>query len=324
MYIIYTCGGLIMKVFISWSGEISKKVAEILKKNIPCIIQNVEIFFSSNDIVKGENWDTKLTEELNQSNYGIVCLTSDNVNAPWIHFEAGALSKALDSKVSSLMINVVPSDIRGPLSRFQATKLQKEDFFLLMQSINKELEAPLSDEILTRTFDMAWQTINADINNVIQTQSNVTKDKKEKSNQENDKAIEEILALLRKQNNILSNPENIIPHEYMQNIFDVLTINLINNRNGIYSRDYLKIIRLLIELIEDLFRIARTGKGYELLQNIIVNSSLEKIIYEIQNYIKLHRISDSDIVLRINNIVVMLNNLSEENNYMKIAIENKK
>lgn len=36
-----------MKVFVSWSGELSKKIAEELKKWIPCIIQSATVFYSS-------------------------------------------------------------------------------------------------------------------------------------------------------------------------------------------------------------------------------------------------------------------------------------
>lgn len=78
-----------MKLFISWSGEFSRKVAECLSVWIPTIIQTVEVFYSPDDIAKGENWGNRLSEELEQSNFGIVCLTPENVLAPWIHFEAG-------------------------------------------------------------------------------------------------------------------------------------------------------------------------------------------------------------------------------------------
>ena len=71
-----------MKVFVSWSGELSCKMAEVLKKWLPCMLQSVEVFFSPEDIEKGANWDQTLATELSQSNYGIICLTQDNVTAP--------------------------------------------------------------------------------------------------------------------------------------------------------------------------------------------------------------------------------------------------
>ena len=117
-----------MKIFVSWSGELSRQIAEVLKKWIPCIIQSVEVFFSPEDIEKGDNWDKTISTELSECNYGIICLTTDNTTAPWINFEAGAIAKSLDSKVTALMINVKPSDIKGPLSRYQATKFEKDDF----------------------------------------------------------------------------------------------------------------------------------------------------------------------------------------------------
>ena len=57
--------------------------------------------------------------------YGIICLTTENTSAPWINFEAGAIAKSLDSRVTALMVNIKPSDIKGPLSRYQATKFEK-------------------------------------------------------------------------------------------------------------------------------------------------------------------------------------------------------
>ena len=95
-----------MKVFVSWSGELSCQIAEVLKKWIPCIIQSVDVFFSPEDIEKGDNWDKTISSELSECKYGIICLTSDNTSAPWINFEAGAIAKSLDSKVTALMVNV--------------------------------------------------------------------------------------------------------------------------------------------------------------------------------------------------------------------------
>ena len=80
-----------MKIFISWSGKLSQSIAKELSEWLPSIIQSIEVFYSPDDIKKGENWDSKLTNELQNSNFGIVCLKPENVQAPWINFEAGSL-----------------------------------------------------------------------------------------------------------------------------------------------------------------------------------------------------------------------------------------
>jgi hypothetical protein len=49
---------------------------------------------SAEEIGKGERWSINLAKELESSNFGLVCLTPENVNAPWLHFEAGAILKS--------------------------------------------------------------------------------------------------------------------------------------------------------------------------------------------------------------------------------------
>jgi len=46
-------GGTVMKVFISWSGELSHKVARIFRDWLPNVVQILEPYVSSEDIDKG-------------------------------------------------------------------------------------------------------------------------------------------------------------------------------------------------------------------------------------------------------------------------------
>jgi hypothetical protein len=116
-----------MKIFISWSGDKSKEIAEFLKNWIEQIIQAAEPWISV-DIEKGKRWNSEISDKLENSKVGIFCITKENLNSPWILFEAGAISKSSDSYVCTFLIDINPTDLTGPLSLFQATKLKKKMF----------------------------------------------------------------------------------------------------------------------------------------------------------------------------------------------------
>lgn len=196
----------VLKLFISWSGEFSQKVAEKLKIWIPTIIQSVEVFYSPDDIAKGENWGNRLDKALSDCGFGIICLTPENIAAPWIHFEAGALSTALDARISAVMLGVNPSDLKGPLTRYQNTVFKREDFFQLLQSINDASETPLKPEILKNAFDNAWEKLDPEVNNIIKQYAASNTVPTEADSSSDSDAIQEILRLLRKSVNDQSGP----------------------------------------------------------------------------------------------------------------------
>lgn len=85
------------KVFISWSGELSNRLAEALRQWLPAVLQFVKPYFTPSDIEKGARWGSDILSELSESDIGIICLTKENQNMPWILFEAGAISKNFDN-----------------------------------------------------------------------------------------------------------------------------------------------------------------------------------------------------------------------------------
>lgn len=64
-----------MKIFISWSGQDSLEIAKVLRDWIPNVIQVAEPYVSAEDIDKGTRWATDISKELDDSSYGIICLT---------------------------------------------------------------------------------------------------------------------------------------------------------------------------------------------------------------------------------------------------------
>ena len=87
----------------------------------------------------------------------VVCLTLENRTAPWLLFEAGALSKALNKAyVCPLLLGLEPADVQGPLAQFQLTRTTKDDVRKLLGMVNGRLEAPLSDSQLDAVYNAFW------------------------------------------------------------------------------------------------------------------------------------------------------------------------
>lgn len=159
----------ILRIFISWSGKRSKFVAEALSDWIPYVIQSAKPWISSKDIFAGDDWDKEINERLGELNFGIICLTPENLQAPWINFEAGALSCKIKNKtlVCPYLIDLEPKDVAPPLSRFQLVKANKEGTLKIVESINRAVkENPLDKHFLNETFDHWWPKLEEVLSNL--------------------------------------------------------------------------------------------------------------------------------------------------------------
>lgn len=183
------------KIFISWGGDLSRKIAEELCDWIPSVLQFVKPYFSPEDIEKGARWESNIAEQLSECNVGLICLTSDNLQRPWILFEAGALSKNLEhSRVCPILFNVEPTEVSGPLASFQSTKFIKDDFRKLLMVINETGdEYRLDDAVFNRVFDKWWPDFEMKISEILNSREPVRKAKQVTG----DEMLKEILALTR-------------------------------------------------------------------------------------------------------------------------------
>lgn len=158
-----------MEIFISWHGPKSHAAAEALRDWLPQIANALKPWLSSQDIDKGTRWSSEIAAKLASSTAGIICLTPSNLTAPWILFEAGALSKTVDSAlVCPLLIELEPSDLlTSPLGQFQAMKATKDQVLLLMKNLNKHLgEAGVSEAHLVKAFQLWWPELHEKLSNL--------------------------------------------------------------------------------------------------------------------------------------------------------------
>jgi len=157
-----------MKVFISWSGKNSKKFGETLRDWLPAVLQFVKPYFTPSDIEKGSRWNSEIAKELESSMMGIICVTRENLHSDWVLFEAGALSKSLESaRVCPILFGIQNTDLTGPLKQFQTTEFNKNDFKKLVSAINTNYdESKLKPKILDSVFEKWWPELETKVNTI--------------------------------------------------------------------------------------------------------------------------------------------------------------
>ncbi|MFT4757703.1 MAG: hypothetical protein ACI91R_002360 [Vicingaceae bacterium] len=147
-----------MKIFVSWSGKRSKAVAEMMSDWLKCVIQASQPWISTRDIDRGAIWFSEINDKLKDVSVGVVCLTQENKNKPWILFETGALAKGLTTnRVCTFLVDLSPEDLEDPLGQFNHTTPEKSSVWALTRTINDCLnEKALDERILQQVFETYW------------------------------------------------------------------------------------------------------------------------------------------------------------------------
>lgn len=157
-----------MLVFISWSGNLSHQIALALRDWLPIPLPSIEPWVSSEDIAKGERWTPEMANALNKANYGIVCVVRENCLEPWISFEAGAISKQTNSRLSPFLFGLNPRELgKHPLAQFQCTSYDKNEVKKLLYSLNEANTANRVPEAkLDKAFEVCWPGFQAKLDSL--------------------------------------------------------------------------------------------------------------------------------------------------------------
>lgn len=161
-----------MKVFISWSGEKSRKVGELLRTWLKCVLQATEPWMSSEDIEGGTIWFEEINNQLRDTAIGIVCLTRANKSKPWILFESGALAKGLSSnRVCTFLVDLENADVGSPLGNFNHTSGTEKDVRKLVSTINGLLgERRLDAGTLENVFQTYWPQFDQEFRTILESE----------------------------------------------------------------------------------------------------------------------------------------------------------
>jgi hypothetical protein len=252
-----------MKVFISWSGDRSKQVAELLDDWIQCVIQAVNPWMSSKDIDRGALWFTEISDQLTNTSVGIVCLTKENKDKPWILFESGALAKGLSSnRVCTFLIDLLPTDLENPLAQFNHTFPTRDGVWDLVRTINLTLkERALNESILAKVFDTYWQQFDIDFKKIIQSTPEVEIQSKRKDND----IMLDVLSTVRMLDKRLRSIESSNERQYFQDK-DIHSMESI-----IKNEFWIKLQKLVEDKLSDFAIIKILSEEYGLSRHFVIN-----------------------------------------------------
>jgi hypothetical protein len=199
-----------VKVFISWSGDVSHQVAEAFNEWLPLVFQSVVPFFSADNIEKGTRWSQVVARELESSSVGLFCVTPENLDSRWLNFEAGAISKALGEaperpRVMPFLFGIKKSEVQWPLADFQMTVNDKGDILKLIQSVNRASGNEALDETrLLRSFEMWWPQLEETLSNLVEALDDTTIVEQPSQPVSQEEILEELLELAREQSRSLT------------------------------------------------------------------------------------------------------------------------
>jgi TIR domain len=150
-----------MKVFISWSKDESEVVGQAFASWLPTVIQECRDPFISTETTKGNEWFSTIIGALDTARVGIVFITPQNKDQPWLNFEAGALITKLESKrLCPVLVGLSKSNYQGPMTNYQMTEFDsRDDMLKLMTAINNACDNPLPSAMLETSFSTHWQDL---------------------------------------------------------------------------------------------------------------------------------------------------------------------
>ena len=149
-----------LKIFISWSGDLARSIARIWRDLLNEMFDGVTPWVSDVDIEAGTRGLDEIQRELDGTFFGIIVVTKANQNAPWINFEAGALSKSLPDSTTRVVPSLVdltsPAQITSPIKQFQATLLDEEGVKRVLKAIANADAISVDWQTKERSFARMW------------------------------------------------------------------------------------------------------------------------------------------------------------------------
>ncbi len=187
-----------LKVFIGWSKEPSGKIAEQLEWLLSRCLSGIRTF-RSESMEKGIAWFQEIMDKLDEASVGLFCITPENKDSVWLHWEAATLFAKVKSdnmRVCPVLFGLKKSDLGEPLSALSATSRDSKDIRQLLENINARSSSPVTKEVLDDQWDAWWLKFDEQVEKILKASPQTAKPTSEPSREAG--MIEELLLMVRR------------------------------------------------------------------------------------------------------------------------------
>jgi SAM-dependent methyltransferase len=125
------------RVFVSWSGDAGRQIAEALKRTI-LDYPDLEAWISSQSLEAGKPWFDEIDRATAEAEFAVGCMTPGATKKPWVNFEAGMLYGRLKN---FKMLRVGEQPLSGPLAHLQSVDgMSRAEVTRMLQSMTADHE----------------------------------------------------------------------------------------------------------------------------------------------------------------------------------------
>jgi len=115
-----------MKVFVTWSGDLGREVADAIRDLWPDVISDLDVAMSLSQREFSVARFAASAEALPACCAAVIIVTRESQESPWLQFEAGTLATSITAaKTTLLLLDLNKADLLGPLAMFESVELSR-------------------------------------------------------------------------------------------------------------------------------------------------------------------------------------------------------
>ena len=149
-----------MRVFVSWSGNRSRALAQALTDWLPRALPVVEKAWMSPAIPTGTDWRAEIMRELRAADAAIACLTPENLRSQWLNFETGAAATISPEQYRLFPVSLTNDPVPGPLAGLQTAHCTEDGMRTLVKSLNAICKPRLTDAWIDAQVALLWKDLS--------------------------------------------------------------------------------------------------------------------------------------------------------------------